>query len=1118
MGFDTVLVANRGEIAVRVLRAAADLGLRTIAVHTADEPRAPHARRADAVRPLPGSGAAGYLDGAAVRAIARDAGGAAVHPGYGFLSEDAGFAARCAEDGLTFVGPDPGVLALFGDKARARGLAGDLGIAVPEGTRGATDQEEAAAFLASLGPGGAVMVKACAGGGGRGIRAVRSADELADAYRDCAAEAAAAFGRADLYVERLVPRARHVEVQLVGDGTAVTHLWERDCTIQRRHQKLVEIAPAPRLPEPLREHLLDCAVRMGEAVGYSGLGTVEFLVDTDAVAAGADPAACAVFIEANPRLQVEHTVTEQITGVDLVAAQLRIARGATLADVGLSPRRRPEPDGCAVQVRVNLEAQAADGSPRPSTGALTAFTPPTGPGVRVDTHGHTGYRAGPGYDPLLAKVIVHARGGSVPPGPPDAHAAALARTERALGEFEVAGADTNIALLRAVVSHPDVREAAATTTFVADHLAGLRERARTLEAAAAEAAGTEGAGAEGRDTGPESGGLPVPEGHVAVRASMPATVAGIDVAEGAEVAAGARLLVVSAMKMEHVVTAARSGVVTEVRVAEGATVVEGEPLVVMLEKEVAAEARGARREIDPDAIRPDLAEVRARHAATLDGARSQAVAERHGTGRRTARENIDDLCDAGSFTEYGPLVLAAQRRRRSPEELAEKSPADGLVTGLGRVNGELFGPERTQVAAMAYDYTVMAGTQGHLNHRKMDRMLDLAGRRRLPVVLYAEGGGGRPGDTDTTTVSGLDVTTFQSLAGLSGLVPLVGIAAGRCFAGNAALLGCADVVIATADSTIGMGGPAMIEGGGLGSYAPEEVGPIGVQTANGVVDVAVADEVEATDVARRYLGYFQGDAAHWEAPDQRLLRHAVPENRLRAYDVRRVVETLADTGSVLELRRHFGAGVVTALVRIEGRTMGLVGNDPAHLGGAIDADAADKMARFLQLCDAFDLPVVSLCDTPGFMVGPEAERTATVRHFARLFVNGANLSVPICTVVLRKGYGLGAQAMAGGSFRAPMATVAWPTGEIGAMGLEGAVRLGARRELEAIADPEERRRRFEALVAAYYDSGKAHNAATVFELDDVIDPAETRRWITTTFASFAPPPRAAKKRTHIETW
>jgi acetyl-CoA carboxylase carboxyltransferase component len=495
------------------------------------------------------------------------------------------------------------------------------------------------------------------------------------------------------------------------------------------------------------------------------------------------------------------------------------------------------------------------------------------------------------------------------------------------------------------------------------------------------------------------------------------------------------------------------------------------------------------------------------------------VERRKKTGQRTARENVQDLCDEGSFIEYGPLVIAAQRRRRSVDDLIRSTPADGLVAGIGSVNAAVFGPEAARCAIMSYDYTVLAGTQGLQNHRKKDRLFELAEQWRLPLVFFTEGGGGRPGDTDGAGVAGLDCMAFHFFGRLSGLVPLVGINSGRCFAGNAALLGCCDVVIATENSNIGMGGPAMIEGGGLGVFRPEEVGPMAVQVPNGVVDVEVADEAEAVDVARRYLAYFQGSIDEWECEDQRLLRSAIPENRLRVYDVRRVVETLADTGSVLELRRGFGHGMVTALVRIEGRPVGIVANNPTHLAGAIDTPAADKATRFMQLCDAFDLPVLFLCDTPGIMVGPEAERTALVRHASRMFVTGASLTVPFFTIVLRKGYGLGAQAMAGGSFKAPIFTVSWPTGEFGGMGLEGAVKLGFRKELAAQEDPAARRALYEEMVARMYEHGKALNMASHFEIDGVIDPADSRRWVLRALGSVPPPgPRTGKKRPCIDTW
>ncbi|MEA2225796.1 MAG: hypothetical protein QOE67_1078, partial [Solirubrobacteraceae bacterium] len=543
-----------------------------------------------------------------------------------------------------------------------------------------------------------------------------------------------------------------------------------------------------------------------------------------------------------------------------------------------------------------------------------------------------------------------------------------------------------------------------------------------------------------------------PEAQSSVTAPFAGVVVSIARQPGEQIGSGAPLIVLEAMKMEHEVLAQAGGVLRSVEVAIGDAVEEGQVLALIGAD--SGDDRSAPQESlagAEDGFRADLEAVRERHAVGLDEARPEAVARRRERGRRTARENLAELLDEGSYVEYGPLLFAAQEARRSREELIARTPADGLVAGVGEIDGR-------RCVAMSYDYTVLAGTQGMRNHAKKDRLFEIAGRRRLPVVLFAEGGGGRPGDVDMPIVAGLDCRAFALFAQLSGLVPLVGIASGYCFAGNAALLGCCDVVIASEDASIGMGGPAMIEGGGLGVYEPGEVGPIDVQDANGVVDLRVADDRAAVAAAKRYISYFHGPQQPGRLPEQDLLRQLIPQERKRIYDVRRVVHTLFDEESVLELRRAFGTGMITALARHEGRPLGVVANDPKHLGGAIDADAADKAARFIGLCDAFGLPVLFLCDTPGFMVGPDAERTATVRHFARMFLAGANLGVPCGTIVLRKGYGLGSQAMAGGGFKAPLFTVAWPTSEFGAMGLEGAVRLGMRRELDAIEDADQRER------------------------------------------------------------
>jgi acetyl-CoA carboxylase carboxyltransferase component len=519
----------------------------------------------------------------------------------------------------------------------------------------------------------------------------------------------------------------------------------------------------------------------------------------------------------------------------------------------------------------------------------------------------------------------------------------------------------------------------------------------------------------------------------------------------------------------------------------------------------------------PDPARADLSEALERRALTRDEARPEVVERRHSSGGRTARENIDDLVDPGSFVEYGGLAIAAQRARRELSELLKRTPADGLVAGTGRVNGDLFG-DQSACAVLSYDYTVLAGTQGTIGHRKKDRLFELIERMRLPTVFFTEGGGGRPGDTDHAVVSALETRAFALWARLSGLVPRIAVVAGRCFAGNAVIAGSADLIVATSNSSLGMGGPAMIEGGGLGSVDPDDVGPTTMQGPNGVIDVAVADEAEAVAVTKRLLSYFQGEIAPGAKPDQARMRELVPERRRRAYDVRPVIETLADADSVVFLREGFAPGMVTAFARIEGRPLGVIANNPMHLAGAITSDGADKAARFMQLCDAFGLSLVSLIDTPGMMVGPEAEQTALVRHCSRLFVTGAALRVPLVAIILRKAYGLGAQAMAAGSLHEPLLTVAWPSAHLGPMGLEGAVRLSLRRELEAIADGAEREQRVRDVTAAAQENAKAVNAAQLFEIDDVIDPAETRTLIAATFAAANGSPQPARGHRFVDTW
>ena len=1049
--FAALLIANRGEIAIRIARAASELGIRSVAIYAEDDAASLHMRQADRAVALKGRGVPAYLDMDQLIEIAKAQGCDAVHPGYGFLAENAEFARRCQVAGLCFVGPSAEVLQLFGDKAAARELAERCDVPLVAGINQAINLEQAHAFLAEH---GAVMLKALAGGGGRGMRPVFGADKLDEAFARCQSEAQSAFGNNALYIEQLVSHARHIEIQVLGDSTGVvSHLWERDCSLQRRQQKLVEIAPSPDLPPAIRERMIAAALKLAGAAQYQGLGTFEFLLD-------AEQPERFYFMEANPRIQVEHTVTEQVTGVDLLHTQLKLAAGQSLADLGL--QQPPPLNGCAVQLRINLESMSSDGSTRPAAGTLTAYQPPSGPGLRVDGYGYAGYPVSPSYDSLLAKLIAHA---------PD-YPSALRRAYRALCEFRLEGVASNLHLLQNLLRLPQVTSYQLTTRFVENHLGELLA-AQTQAHPHHFFAGTQTASQSTEQV------QDAPPGCLPLLTHSTGVVVSLEVAEGDAVAVGQNIAVLEAMKMEFVVSASHSGIVRQLAVQVGSALNEGQPLLFIEPAEVNTAASQSEQSLDLDHIRADLAEVLERHALTRDERRPQAVAKRRKTGQRTARENLADLLDDDSFSEYGALAIAAQRRRRSLEELIEQSPADGLVAGIGTVNAEAFGSQAARCMAIAYDYTVFAGTQGVMNHKKTDRMLGLAAQWRLP---------------------------------------LVGVVSGRCFAGNAALLGCCDVIIATENATIGMAGPAMIEGGGLGSFTPEQVGPVSVQGPNGVIDVLVADEAEAVRVAKQYLSYFQGTLSEWDCADQRELRHLIPENRLRVYDIRQVISTLADTDSVLELRRQFAPGLITAFIRIEGKPFGLLANNPAHLGGAIDAVAGDKAARFMQLCDAFDIPLLSLCDTPGFMVGPEAEKQATVRHVSRMFVAAASLSVPFFTVVLRKGYGLGAQAMAAGSFHSPLFTIAWPSAEFGAMGLEGAVRLGFAKELAAIEEPAARQQLFDKLVAKAYQNGKGINMASFLEIDAVIDPVETRSWLLRGLnATPKPATREGKKRS-VDTW
>lgn len=494
-------------------------------------------------------------------------------------------------------------------------------------------------------------------------------------------------------------------------------------------------------------------------------------------------------------------------------------------------------------------------------------------------------------------------------------------------------------------------------------------------------------------------------------------------------------------------------------------------------------------------VRPELQAVIDAQHALQDAARPAAVEFQHRRGRSTVREVLASLADPHTFVEYGGLARPAVKEM--------SGPADGMVMGTARIEGR-------HTDLVLYDYSVYAGTQSVINHLKLTRMLEHALRWRYPVVMWLDGGGARTQDLLLPARS--KATCFTVFGKLSGLVPTVGVVPGNAFAGHANLAGMCDFLIGLKGSALGMGGPPLVESALGVKLRPTDIGPAEMHEKSGVYDLVVEDDGAAIEAARRYLAYFGPPREPGREHDQAVLRDIIPENPRQAYDVRRVIETLADVDSVMELRPVFGACIVTALARIGGRTVGVVANQPTHIAGAIDSDGSTKAARFVSLCDAFDIPLLVLCDTPGLMVGPEAEATGLVRHSARLMSAIVNATTPMMTVVLRKAYGLGHYVMGSASLD-PALLLAWPTAEYGGMGLEGAVSILHRRELEAIPDPEERARMRAHLTDELREEHKPLMAAGRLVYDDVIDPADTREILRRTLDGFpVAPPRTTRKR------
>jgi acetyl/propionyl-CoA carboxylase alpha subunit/acetyl-CoA carboxylase carboxyltransferase component len=1104
-----ILIANRSEIACRLIRTySLYSSIHTVALFTPSEKDATHVRLATASVALPGEGSRAYLDAANIVNIAKKEGCWGIAPGYGFLSEDAGLARLCEDEGIMFIGPSSEQLAQLGNKISARSLAVDAGIPVLDGTKTILDRgssiTDVLALGKSLGPASKIILKAAAGGGGRGIRIIDdNTDEQAIrlAYEACQREAHASFGNGSLFAERYLHGAKHIEVQLLGDGTGeVCHFWERECSLQRRNQKVMEIAPSHSIMPRLRRAIIEAAVKLGKAVKLRSLATIEFLVD----AATEDY----YFMEANPRIQVEHTITEQINGIDLVDLQLQVALGRTLADLYIT-QEPPPPRLTSIQLRINAESFRQDGTAQPEAGTIRQGHFPTGAGVRVETalEGGRQYAVSPLFDSLLAKLIVTA----------SSYESSLRLARWAIGETRIVGCRTNQAFLMALLDIQTVQEGKSNILTIQENFDALYSATQQFE----DVLRAKGDRTSGEATSLKEGAAKVerPADSEELLAHLTGVVLSIKVSGGEKIIAGQELVVLEAMKMEHSVRSACNGVVAKVAVTQGQQVNAGDALLFISSDgdSSSTNTHDLVETENPEELRPELTELNERKAFLRYAGREADVAKRHANGYLTGRENLNLLVDKDSFIEYGDLVVAAQRKRYPMSHLIARTSGDGIIVGWAKIDSH-------PVAVVIGDYLVLAGTQGNFHHQKLDRIFQSIIDHPAPLVLYAEGGGGRPGDTDHLGTAGLKTPSFALMGEIKARgIPSVAVVNGYCFAGNAAFLGTCDIVIATRggskdaplrkSTTIGMGGQAMIEGGGLGRFEHEHIGPVDVHMRSGGIDILVDTEVEAAPLVRKIVSLFtHPQLPPAESPytsDPLRLRTAVPplSSRRRAYDVRRVINLLLDDDSFIESCPEWGLSVLTGFGRINGHAVAIMASDSSSpLGGAIDVASGAKVNRLLRLLIRLgSMHLLSLCDTPGFMVGPDFERSteaqgagSTYRCFGDWFGNSqefALLGGRVLGVVLRNGFGLGAQAMLGGGSLKNSMCVAWPSAVFGGMGIEGAVRLAYRKELEAINDLEKRKKREQEMIDVMYREGKAINMAMAAEIDSVIDPATTRKWL-----------------------
>lgn len=1086
---NAILIANRGEIAVRIARAARALKLRVVGVSSQDDKASLHTRMVDECYTLDHRGPSAYLHSEQLINIAKQANCSLLHPGYGFLSESGAFARECSRQQLKFIGPSTEILERFGNKAKTRAVARDQGLPVIPGTVESTSLEYIKGFVATHGKS---VIKAVAGGGGRGIRVVTPNCNIEQAFRSCQHEAKAAFGRNDLYVEKYLERVRHIEVQLIGDGTgAIQHCWERDCSIQRRFQKLIEIAPAPCLRDSLRQQLCTAAIALVQPLRLDGLCTVEFLVSDDE---------SFWLLEVNPRLQVEHTVTEAITGMDLVTAQIQIALGHSLKAIGFT--HPPTITGCAVQCRINAEDHDANGLPLPQAGVTKVYHMPGGPGIRIDDFGYAGYKVNPAFDPLLAKLVVHA----------DSIDTLRRRTLTALDECTIEGVATNLNVLKALLSSQEAFTEKVHTEWVADlfgaglpqsdHSAVAQQLQSVLAIPTPDAHGTSTSTTLSSNSATATSAAPtLTDKQIALFSPVTGVITQLLTTKGDVLPAGSAVAVIEAMKMDYVTCCEQACRVNSLTVDVHDTVKEGQCLAIL---EPSANAPLPTSSYKDDADTDWEEDIKAIHhrrelAQLMGGA--DKVAKQKDQGKLNARERITALADPNSFREIG--ALAGFSEYNSDGELTNFTPAN-FIAGTATIGNR-------KVMLGVDDFTGRGGSGDAAIHEKQMFAEAYAGDMRMPIVRLLDGasGGGSVKMAQELGYHYLPINpAWDSVVANLSRIPVVAACLGPTVGLGAARLAMSHFAIMVAKiGQVFTAGPPIVLSATRENLSKEQLGGSSVHGENGLIERIVSSEAEAFGVIRDFLSYLP-QSVHslaavtgYKDPNEKLtqdLLAAIPRNDRQPYAIDTILLAIFDEHSVFHYAQY-GTSTVTALARLGGYAVGVITTD-AMRGATMTVEGALAITRLVDLCETFHLPIVCLTDQAGMSIGLEAELRGTVRHGARAISAIYQTKVPQAEIIMRRVYGVGGAGIVN-RHRANRSW-AWPSGNWGSLPHQGGIEAAFKAQLAKSTNPDAE---IKQIARELEHIGSPFKTAEKFGVQDLIDPRESRMvlcdWVKDAYAT-----------------